>query len=296
MKKAFNIFIYISLIFLVYALYKADYLVVPKIYNYFYLFIAIILCFVGFIFDAYAWKKALNSYKYKASYNDAVSGMGLSIFGKYIPGKIWVIAGRAAYISNKYDYSFKSISAISFNAQFIVLWTGLLVGAIGIISFGNINYWGELVLLLWFGLSLVIFVKWFQDILVKSLSFTFGRKIDLPQISASKKLFIIPYYFLPWLFWCAGFFLLAESLTYESVKPLIGVGFALGATFGVFAIIIPGGIGVREGVLTGFLVLSGISLEVAITVSLASRFWYLFGEFFIFFYSMIIKLNKKTNT
>jgi glycosyltransferase 2 family protein len=293
-KKAFNIFIYVSLIFLVYALYKADYLVVPKIYNYSHLSIAIILCCAGFISDAFAWKKALHSYNYnKASFNDAVSGMGLSIFGKYIPGKIWVIAGRAAYISNKYDYSFKNISAISFNAQFIVLWTGLLVGAIGIFSYGNINYWGELVLLFWIGLSLIIFVKWFQDILVKMFSFVFRKKIELPQISASKNLSLIPYYFLPWLFWCAGFFFLAESLTYESVNPLIGVGFALGATFGVFAVIVPGGIGVREGVLTGFLVLTGISLEIAVTVSLASRFWYLFGELFIFLYSMIIKLNRK---
>ena len=43
MKKYFNIFIYVSLIFLVIALYKLDYLVIPKIYNYYYFSLSIIL-------------------------------------------------------------------------------------------------------------------------------------------------------------------------------------------------------------------------------------------------------------
>ncbi len=296
MKKAFNIFIYLSLVFLIYALYRADYLVIPRIFNLVYLIIALLLCFAGFIADAFAWRKALKVYDFeKASFNDAISGMGLSIFGKYIPGKIWVIAGRAAYISNKYKYAFNSVSAVSFNAQFIVLWTGLFVGALGIIIYGNIDYWGELVLLFWLGLSLIIFTKWFRQIVIKLFYLLFKKKIELPEISALKNIKIIPYYFLPWLFWCAGFYFLAGSLSPDTVNPLVGVGFALGSTFGVLAVVVPGGIGVREGVLTGFLVLSGMSLELAVAISLASRLWYLCGEFFIFLYSVILKfITRKT--
>lgn len=292
-KKFFKFFIYISLVFLVIALYRADYLKIPKIYSLYFMALAVLFCFAGFLADALAWGKALCVYKYrKVSFLSSIVSMGLSIFGKYIPGKIWVIAGRAAYIASKYNYSFRELSSISFNAQFVFLWAGLLVGAIGILSFGNIDYWGELVLLFWLGLSLIIFTRIFHNIFIKLFKLIIGKDIELPGISIKKISRIIVYFFLPWLLWSAGFYFLAESLTENSLNPLIGVGFPLAATFGVIAVVMPGGLGVREGVITGFLVLAGLSPENALIISITSRLWYLLGEFFIFLLAIIIKRVK----
>ena len=89
MKKYFNIFLYVSLVFLLVSLYRANYLKVPHIYSYGRLFISLALLFTGFVLEALCWKKALDHYGFTTTYRNAVTSTGLSIFGKYIPGKIW---------------------------------------------------------------------------------------------------------------------------------------------------------------------------------------------------------------
>ena len=93
---------------------------------------------------------------------------------------------------------------------------------------------------------------------------------------------IIPFFFFTWIFWCIGFYFFVSSIVDDVIFPYIGLGFSLATTLGVVAVIAPGGIGVREGVLVGFLTLSGMTVENATTVSVASRLWYLCGEIFIF--------------
>jgi len=48
------------------------------------------------------------------------------------------------------------------------------------------------------------------------------------------------------------------------------------------AFIAPGGLGVREGVMVGYLTLAGLPIAEAVTIAGASRLWFLVGEAFIF--------------
>ena len=75
------------------------------------------------------------------------------------------------------------------------------------------------------------------------------------------------------------------------------MGFPLAATIGVLAIIAPGGIGAREGILTGYFVLTGIPLETAVTISIASRLWFLIGESLFFIVGLMASrtINEKSN-
>jgi len=82
--------------------------------------------------------------------------------------------------------------------------------------------------------------------------------------------------------WSMGFYTLVVSLTAIDVPWSVGLGFPLAATLGIMALITPGGIGAREGVMVGYLSSAGIPIAEATTIAVASRLWFLAGELFIF--------------
>jgi uncharacterized membrane protein YbhN (UPF0104 family) len=66
------------------------------------------------------------------------------------------------------------------------------------------------------------------------------------------------------------------------MDPAVGAGFPLAASLGVLALVAPGGLGVREGVIVAYLGLAGIPAMEATTISIASRLWFLGGELIFF--------------
>jgi hypothetical protein len=293
MKKWFKYFIYISLVFLVIALIKADYLVIPKIHSYFYLVLSIIFLFTGFIFNCVSWKKVINKSDLKVNFKNSIASVGLSIFGKYIPGKIWTIIGKAGYISEKYNYSFKKISSLSLNAQFITLWIGLILGEIGLFLLKGLKIWESIILVIWLFLTIIIFTDKTHKFTEKIINKFFNKKIDIPRLKFYNVLKVLPWFLLYWIFWCLSFYFLTKSMTGNNVSLNVGLGFALAGTLGVLAIIVPGGIGVREGILLSYLTLAGLNIQEATTISVVSRLWFLTGEFFIFILAVIIdRINK----
>jgi glycosyltransferase 2 family protein len=297
MKKWFKYFVYISLLFLIIALIQADYLNIPKIYNHINLFLSIILVCLGFLMDAFAWQRTLKTYGYKTiNFQHSISSMGLSIFGKYIPGKIWLIMGRSAYLAKIYNINEKDTTSISLNAQFIGLWVGLLIGVVGFIFIGTKLLWAELTLLLWVVLSLILFSRVFHNLTTFLIGKIFKKNIDIPSLSVKKVFEVMPWYILNWILWCAGFYFLAQSLSPTFVNPFSGFLFALAGTLGLLAFFAPGGLGIREGIIVTMLIMAGLNEELAISISVASRLWFLIGEVFIFVLALILKsLNKTKN-
>lgn len=89
-------------------------------------------------------------------------------------------------------------------------------------------------------------------------------------------------YFINWALWSASYYFLIVSLTSDQVPLSTAFGFSLASTAGILALLTPGGLGVREGILAGLLLLAGIDKVDAVTISIAARGWFLIGEFFIF--------------
>jgi uncharacterized membrane protein YbhN (UPF0104 family) len=290
MKKWFNIFIYISLGFLITALIKADYLKMPEINNYTYIIIGIVLVCIGFVFDAISWHKTLIHFGFReVRVSHAVISMGLSIFGKYVPGKIWTIIGRSAYIAKQYDLSETETAIISLNAQFISFWVGLFFGIVGLLIFGSQFYLLELSLLVWSLFTLLLFSRFFHNIFIKLFRKVLKKEIYLPSLSIKSTIRILPWFLINWLLWCLGFWFLAMGLSAVKVSMFLGLMFALAGTLSLMIIIIPGALGVRESILTTVLVMEGIGGALAITIATTSRLWFLFGEFFIFLIAIILK-------
>jgi len=292
-KNWLTILVYISLAFLAIALVKADYLSMPEIVSPAQLFTAFSFLFAGFILNAIAWKNILGGAGFPIGFRQSIVSTGLSVFGKYIPGKLWAMVGQVGVITEKYNYPTSSISGILINAQLIAIWIGLILSLIGMAGFRG--YELEIyifVSILFLIISVLIFSR-VQKFIIEKLARRFVRKeFEYAEASHKGVTKTAVVYLFAWLCWCIGFYYLVLSLSGISVPLFIGLGMALALTFGFLAIIIPGGLGVREAVLFGWLTLAGLDPVLATTISIASRLWFLIGELFIFGLAILLRNSK----
>ena len=195
-----------------------------------------------------------------------------------------LILGRAGYISEKLSYPLSNLSMLSLNAQLIALWVGLSLGTIGLFLVGGIHIWKWLILSLWLVLTVLVFSKAALVITKKALKVLLNREVKFTELNPKSVLKTLPYFSFYWLSMGFAFFLLIKALHPDpsSISIATSLCFPLVATLGIMALIAPGGIGVREGLIVGYLVLTGIETTDATTISVASRLWFLVGECFIF--------------
>lgn len=297
MKKWTKYFVYVSVIFLVYALWKADYLVIPEINNYFPLAASVLFLIAGYLTKSFVWTQTLKFKEYPVRFKSGIISVGLAELGKYIPGKVWIILGRAGYISENYSYKLKDTSYVSFYTQIITIWTGLLIGAAGFLFIPIPAKWAVVFIAGFVLLSLILFVPSLQDFFLRTINKIFKKSIDLPVISVKEFIRLVPFFLFDWFIRITGFALLLAALSPDFFKFIFLPGYPLSITMGILAVIAPGGLGVREGVLVFWLHQGGLTIENATTISLVSRLWMLFGEIFIFVWALILKRNstKKHN-
>lgn len=291
MNNFVKIFIYLSLFFLVYFLYKNNLLIIPKVYNFSFVVFSLFFVILGFVLQGYQYKYLLKIWNIDISGRISIESFGMTVFGKYIPGKIWMIVGRATYIAKHTKVSIQTLSLVSVNSQLINLWCGLILGLIGLIFVIGIHYWTLLTGLLWLLLTLVIFTAYFNVFISFVINKFFKHKINIPYIHFFRILKIIPLYIFSWIFWAIGFYFLIEGFTIQNVNFWVSMSFPLAGTFGIMAIFAPGGLGVREAILTGYFTLIDLPKDFSVTISALSRLWFLIGEISIFVFALI--LNKK---
>jgi uncharacterized membrane protein YbhN (UPF0104 family) len=282
MKNWFRYIFYASLVFLVIALVKADYLVIPTIFHPGMLILSLLFLFAGFLLNALSWSRALRHTPYRVRDSEGIASHGLAIFGKYIPGKFWVIMGRAEYLALRTGHSRKDLASLSLDAQFIALWAALLLGTIGMITVGGTSLYGMAVFLLFGLLSLVIYTPLFHRTAEWLLSKIFRKQVKVPRLPLGKVIRIMVWYLVSWSTWSVAFWFLAASLVVGPLPLSTGFAFALGGSIGILSIFAPGGLGVREGILTAYLSLAGMAVQDATTIAVASRLWFMAGEVFIF--------------
>ncbi|HPQ35734.1 MAG TPA: lysylphosphatidylglycerol synthase domain-containing protein, partial [Draconibacterium sp.] len=260
-KYFFNIILYVSIIFLIIFLYKYDYLNVKGInFSDRYLLLSVLFLFMGFIGYAFSWKKAALIHGNKISTKEAITSQGLSIFAKYIPGKVWIILGRASKISTN-NVSLKAASFASLKEQLIFVWVGLMLSLFILIgSNQNANY-VYIVIPIIVVLSVVNFSEWFRNFLVFAFKKIFKREFQIPLVKFKEALYLAGYVTTYWMFWNLGFYFFVKSFTVDIPISVIFI-FSFSATLGLLALVVPGGLGVREGLIVVGLASFGIPLEL----------------------------------
>jgi uncharacterized membrane protein YbhN (UPF0104 family) len=290
MKKYFKYFIYLSFAFLAVYLYKNEYLRNLKFQDTKFFLYSIPFLLLGFIGQSLQWKAILSQFGGGVTVKQAIISTGLPIFGKYIPGKIWLILGRAVYVSEISKLNVKVISWISLISQGFTLFVGIIIGGVLLSFSNNLKTYGWTI----FGGLLLLSILIFSGYLPKLINWVL-RKLGRNEFAGKpltlhQALAVLPWYLFTWSSWSLGFWLLANAITGNWQSWEILSVFPLSASLGIMAILMPGGLGVREGVIIGILTLFGTSLELALAISIAQRVWFLFGEVFIFTFGL--GLNK----
>ena len=63
----------------------------------------------------------------------------------------------------------------------------------------------------------------------------------------------------------------------------------LANNIGIIATFAPSGLGVREGVMIGYLYLAGETVNSASNIAIASRIWFFFVEIIVFLIGLVLK-------
>jgi uncharacterized membrane protein YbhN (UPF0104 family) len=171
---------------------------------------------------------------------------------------------------------------LSLNAQLISLWVGLTLGGIALAMIEWIPAWRWICSLLWAGLTVVIFSDHAHSLGTRALRRITKRELTLPRLEFASVLTVLPWFAGFWLCWSAGFYFLIVSLHAGGVLPVVGLAFPLATSLGILALPLPGGLGLREGVLVGLLVIVGLAATDATTYAIVARLWFLLGETFMF--------------
>jgi hypothetical protein len=275
-------FVYVSLVFVGVLLYGFDYLRVPSVASYTTLALTFPLLLAGFAFLVASWNVLLAKSGWPVRFGEGLAALGLSILGNYLPGKVWLIMGRAGYIAERRAYPLAKVSVLSVHAQLVSLWAGLLLGGLGAFAVGGMAIWGPLILLLWLVLTLTIFSRGVHALVARGIDKLVGCHVSIPLLSFASTSHAIVLALLTWVCWSLAFYLFLISLGLAGVSLGDGLAFPLAATLGVLAIFAPGGLGAREGVLVAYLVLAGQSAADATSVALAARLWFLVAELALF--------------
>ena len=294
-EKYFIIFLYLSLIFLAIGLFRSDYVNIElERLNYFYLMLSFLFLFTGFLLNCVSWYITCLELNHRISLSEAISSQGLTVFGKYIPGKVWIIFGRAAYFA-KLGFSLNTLIQLSLYTQLLSIWVGLGLGIVGLIFISSLVHYLWIIILLWAVCGILLFSPLHKIGCITKVMKKLSRN-DEPFVwmKFSTAISKIPAFLLFWLSWTAGFFFLLEAL-FPRIRcsMLTSLAFPFAATLGIVALMCPGGLGVREGLLVLYLFHSGMSMENSTLASIASRIWFTIGEVFLFLVGIVLNMNHK---
>ena len=112
MKRYLAYSIYLSLAFLLIALVELGGFAIPASIDYPFLAAAVVLVLAGFTVNGLSWSALLRQGGARVPLSVAYASLGLSVFGKYIPGKVWSIVGRSAYVSERTELRGAAVAAV----------------------------------------------------------------------------------------------------------------------------------------------------------------------------------------
>jgi len=281
-----NLFVLASLVFVGIYLSKQELVQLPVIKNWWYLSSSIIILLLAYLIDAFTWQKVLEE-KWKINYKSAIISSGLAIFAKYIPGKVFSLIGRTEYLRKTKSLEFKTLNQLSLELQILAIITGFVVGGVLIFYLPALYEWRYLFLLVFVGALYYMFSNWPRKIAGVLLSRTLQRKIEISKIRNTRVIRLMGYLIIYWLIMGFGFYLFCSALTDIQLEVMFIM--PLSVTVGVVALIAPGGIGIREGVVTLGLVFFGVEFKLAAGIAVAARLWFFVVETILFIASIYIK-------
>jgi hypothetical protein len=213
-----------------------------------------------------SWRRMLAGWGQHLPYKSAAWAWTLSNLGRYIPGKVWSVAGLVV-LAERSGVRRSAAAVSAFAMQAVVLGTGVMLVAIATPHAASPILLGGAVVA---AVALIGVLAWPRS--AQWLGALADSKVPLPPLPLSAILGSSALMLLSWATFGVSFWMLVRGLISTATVPLpaaMGM-FALGYVMGLLAVIAPGGLGVRDLALVGFLT-PLLGSGGALAVSLASR-------------------------
>lgn len=236
--------------------------------------------FLHFVLVALAWGLLVRALKKPGvPLLDALRIRTISDFARFLPGKVWFIIARV-HLCKKYKIPTDIIVFSVLLEEYLNIFSTLLL-------FITIFFVVAHPLLTTYALYLFLFLpipflilhpRFFKPFLRLVAQFLKRPYVSF-QIRYSYLVSLLSVFFVAWILLGVGFYFMTTSLypvDASLLLPLTGV-FAIAWAAGFLIIILPGGLGLREAVLS-YLLSFFVPLPIAIIVSLLSRLWLISGE------------------
>jgi uncharacterized membrane protein YbhN (UPF0104 family) len=228
--------------------------------------LSVLATFATYAIQIESWRRILAGWSQRLSYTRAARIWLLVNLGRYVPGKIWSVAGLIV-LAQRAGVQDWAAGASAFAIQAVGLGTAVAVvaaatpsaesplrlAAAALVAFATIGF-----------LAWDRGARWLAGLVGRGSEF---RPLPLAAVAESAGLTLAS-----WLSYGVAFWLLARGFGLPGSLPLptaTGV-FALGYILGLLALFAPGGVGVRELVFIGLLTPS-LGSGGAVALSVGSR-------------------------
>jgi hypothetical protein len=262
--------------------------------NYFYLTISFIILLI-YIFNQFVlWYYITKQNQCSIGFFKSIISRAYSEFGKYVPGKVFGYA-MLLYTYTKAKQSKKLVAFCIFLELFVSMLAAALIFLFSlfftdILNFQKYRIAALILLLFFFVLIHPKILNYFTTIFFKISK----REPIKLNISCYQLLKIVSLYVVNLMVFGVAFVLFINSIysvPFSNFLYVAGTTVAAGL-IGLFAIFVPAGLGVREGVMV-FTLSFIIPPTFAGIVALTSRIWLTLGEIFLFSFIFLKSKSQK---
>ncbi|UCF70140.1 MAG: flippase-like domain-containing protein [candidate division WOR-3 bacterium] len=256
------------------------------------LLLSFALLLVNFLLFIQGWKYIILRLGSKITFRTAFWIISLSQVAKYVPGGIWFALGRA-YLGKAEKLGAGTI-AVS-----VIIETGMTFLACILLLFLSVIFSRQLLHInTWFIVPLfIIFLILIQPSILNRLMNTALKIFKRPAINLDMsylQLLELSAYFIGFLIaQLIGFFFLVNSIYPTGMSKIfeLSAAYLLSWMAGFVVIFAPGGLGVREGVMT-ILLSSILPPPLAIAISFLARVWLTVFEIAVFLAGLIARRSS----
>jgi len=230
------------------------------------------LVFLNFLFFIQIWRSLLQKLSSKLPFKKAFKIWFYSNLGKYVPGKIWSVMGMV-YMCEKEGIP----KAATLSSAILNQLLNIIGGLILVLILSGTKFLSGMSKLYYLPLILVFVISLYPRVMEKILNWGLKKLKKEPvkiNLNFKENLFFTLLFMLAWGVYGVAFNIFIMSLTDSPLSnwPFLTSIFAFSYIIGFLSIFVPGGLGVREGILVYYLS-SYFPLPVATLIALLSRLW-----------------------
>lgn len=228
--------------------------------------LSVLAVFVSYVFSVEAWRRVIAGWSQYVSYGRAARIWLVANLGRYVPGKVWSVAGLVV-LAQRAGVAPWASAASAVAIQAIAIGTAIAVVAAA--TPGAASPWRLAAAALLALATIAVLASAKAVRLIARLTGQSAEMRPLPVLSVVESSVLGV---LAWVAHGVAFWLLARGIGLPgtlSVVTAAGV-FPLGYVLGLLALFAPGGLGVREVVLTSLLA-PAFGMGGAVALSVASR-------------------------